>query len=38
VKVEVALEDVGVGENHELFENIPLHAQKLNYGTNIYEL
>jgi hypothetical protein len=23
---------------HELFKNIPLHIQKLNYGKNIYEL
>jgi hypothetical protein len=22
----------------KMFENIPLHAQKLNYETNIYEL
>jgi hypothetical protein len=23
---------------HELFENIPLHVQKLNYKYNVYEL
>ncbi len=23
---------------HELFESISLHAQELNYGTNVYEL
>ncbi len=22
---------------HELFENIPLHIQELNYGENVYE-
>jgi hypothetical protein len=41
MKVKVVLEDVGVRKNGakcELFENIPLHVQKLNYKKNVYEL
>jgi hypothetical protein len=41
MKIEAMLEDVDVRKmvsKHKLFESIPLHIQKLNCGTNVYEV